>query len=57
MSIHQNSFPEGRYRGTQVFFSPTPGSQELARHIQQTVRAAIQPENNRESKKYRTPSI
>ena len=50
LSIHQNSFPEGRYRGTQTFYAPTDGSQQLAQHIQQAVRAALQPENSREAK-------
>lgn len=50
LSIHQNSFPEGKYRGTQVFYAPTEGSNLLADHIQKTVRAALQPDNGRECK-------
>ncbi len=50
LSIHQNSFPEGKYRGTQAFFAPTEGSQELALHIQNTIKARLQPDNNRACK-------
>ena len=50
LSIHQNSFPEGKYRGTQVFYAPTEGSEALAAHIQETVRNSLQPDNGRECK-------
>ena len=50
VSIHQNSFPQGKYRGTQVFYAPTDGSQELAEQVQQWVREALQPENGRQAK-------
>lgn len=50
LSIHQNSYPDSRYHGTQVFYAPTEGSQDLARHIQAAIRAALQPENSRECK-------
>lgn len=50
ISIHQNSYPQGRYRGTQTFYAPTEGSQELARYIQDAVRQALQPENERDVK-------
>jgi len=50
VSIHQNSYPEPRYRGSQVFYAPTTGSQPLAQHIQQTLRAGLQPDNTRETK-------
>ena len=50
ISIHQNSFPEGRYHGAQVFYAPTVGSMELAQHIQNALRASLQPDNNRERK-------
>lgn len=50
LSIHQNSYPDSRYHGAQVFYAPTDGSQELARHIQTAIRAALQPENSRECK-------
>ena len=51
ISIHQNTFPQAQYRGTQVFYAPTEGSQPLAAHLQTAVRSALQPENTREVKK------
>lgn len=51
ISIHQNSFPEQKYRGTQVFYANTDGSQELAAYIQNAIRQTIQPDNSREEKK------
>ena len=50
ISVHQNSYPEQKYRGSQVFFAPTEGSQPLAQHIQQTLRTGLQPDNTRETK-------
>ena len=50
MSIHQNMFQQSRYRGTQVFYAPTQGSQELAQAIQGVVRESLQPENSRQEK-------
>ena len=50
VSIHQNMFQQSRYRGTQVFYAPTQGSQELAQAIQGVVQESLQPENSRESK-------
>lgn len=34
LSIHQNFFSDSRYSGMQVFYADTPGSRELAKHIQ-----------------------
>lgn len=50
ISIHQNSYPDGRYHGAQVFYAPTDGSMELAQHIQNALKASLQPDNNRERK-------
>lgn len=50
ISIHQNSFPEGRYSGAQVFYSPTEGSKELAEYTQETLRRTLNPNNNRQAK-------
>ena len=50
LSIHQNMFQQSRYRGTQAFYAPTQGSQELAQAIQEAVRESLQPDNSRESK-------
>ncbi len=51
LSIHQNSYPQAKYRGTQTFYAPTEGSQELAEHVQRVVRETIQPENKRDVKR------
>ena len=51
VSIHQNSYPEQQCRGTQVFYAPTEGSQQLAQSIQLAVVNHLQPENNRQEKK------
>lgn len=50
VSIHQNSYPQSRYHGTQVFFAPTEGSQQLAEAIQQGVQGTLQLENRRAAK-------
>ena len=50
LSIHQNSYPDGRYRGAQTFYAPTAGSRELAEHIQAALVQALQPENTRQAK-------
>lgn len=47
LSIHQNSYPDGRYSGAQVFYAPTDGSRELAQTIQETLRLAVDPKNSR----------
>jgi N-acetylmuramoyl-L-alanine amidase len=52
VSIHQNSFTQSKYTGTQVFFSPnTTSSYELAESIQDAVKTMLQPENKRQIKK------
>lgn len=50
VSIHQNTFPQSKYHGTQVFFAPTQGSQVLAETCQQTIQAKLQPDNSRQAK-------
>ena len=50
VSIHQNSYPEPQYRGTQVFFSSTAGSQQLAQSLQNAFSVHLQPENIRQAK-------
>lgn len=50
VSIHQNSYPEPKYKGAQVFYAPTGGSQQLARAIQQSIAKNLQPENERQEK-------
>ena len=51
VSIHQNAFPEERYSGLQVYYSPNDErSLILAQAIEQSVKASLQPENKRVSK-------
>lgn len=50
VSIHQNSYPNPKYKGTQVFYAPTGGSEELAKSVQHMVAVCLQKENTRESK-------
>ncbi len=50
VSIHQNNFPEGKYRGAQVFYAKTDGSRELAQQTQSTLAAQVDPNNRRECK-------
>lgn len=51
LSIHQNHYSDGRYRGAQVFFNGAAGSEDLARSIQDALRIALDPDNHREIKK------
>ena len=51
ISIHMNSFPQPKYRGLQVYYSPNHSrSQTVANSIQTFTRATLQPENTREVK-------
>lgn len=50
ISIHQNSYPEPRYQGAQVFYSPTEGSKEIAEYVQQVLSMGLDPENTRTAK-------
>ena len=50
VSIHQNNFPEGKYRGAQVFYAKTDGSRELAEQTQRYLAAQVDPNNHRECK-------
>lgn len=47
LSIHQNSYPNGRYSGAQAFFAPTDGSRELAQTIQESLRLTLDANNGR----------
>lgn len=47
ISIHQNSFPGKRSRGTHVFYADETLSRPLAQRVQNTVRETLDPENNR----------
>lgn len=50
LSIHQNQFPEGKYRGAQVFFNEAEGSKALAEAMQ-TALKGLDPDNHREIKR------
>ncbi len=51
ISIHMNSFPQSKYHGLQVYYSPnSPESQRLANTVQSTVASNLQPENDRKTK-------
>jgi len=49
LSIHQNSYPNPRFSGAQVFFAPTDGSDLFARTLQDTLRSALDPNNSRQA--------
>lgn len=51
LSIHQNTYPDGRYSGAAVFYGDSDGSQELANIMQQRLRETLNPGSNRESKR------
>lgn len=51
LSIHQNTYPGSRYHGAHVFYAPTEGSQALAEHFQNSIKTALQPDNQRAVKK------
>lgn len=47
LSIHQNTYPSSRYHGAHVFYAPTEGSRTLAEHFQNSIKFALQPDNER----------
>ena len=51
VSIHQNLFPDARYSGAQVFYSPAGEGQALAELLQVSFRQTINPGSNREIKR------
>ena len=51
VSIHMNSFPDPRYHGLQVWYSPNhPASEKVAQTVQTLARELLQPENDRRVK-------
>ena len=50
VSIHQNNFPESKYRGAQVFYAETEGSRALAEQTQRYLATQVDPNNRRECK-------
>lgn len=51
LSIHQNNFSDSRYCGAQVFYAPTQGSERLAKMLQASFLATVNPGSNRNVKK------
>ena len=51
VSIHQNTFPDGRYNGAQVFYAPDDDSREVAGELQTALIHTLNPGSNRKSKK------
>lgn len=51
ISIHQNTFPEGKYSGAQVFYAASDGSEALARALQDNLILALNPGSSRRCKK------
>ncbi len=47
VSIHQNHFSEAKYRGAQVFYAETQGSQALAEALQAALCTQVDPINRR----------
>lgn len=50
VSIHQNTFPEGKYSGAQVFYAGSEGSDELARQLQASLVSCLNPGSSRKAK-------
>ena len=51
LSIHQNTFPDSRYSGPQVFYAGSHGSEELARLLQKALTGNLKSGTSREAKK------
>ena len=50
ISIHQNHFPQEKYRGAQVFYAPDDVSQRLAERTQECLRVGLDAANQRQIK-------
>lgn len=50
VSIHQNTFPDGRYSGAQVFYAKDEASKNLAKELQSALISALNPGSKRKSK-------
>lgn len=51
VSIHQNTFPDSRYSGAQVFYGPEGEGQTLAQQLQTAFCETVNPGSNRKSRK------
>lgn len=50
LSIHQNTFPEEKYSGAQVFYGKAQGSEELAKEMQEALVSTLNPGSSRKAK-------
>lgn len=50
LSIHQNTFPEEKYSGAQVFYGNAPESEALAKELQENLVASLNPGSSRKAK-------
>lgn len=50
VSIHQNTFPEGKYSGAQVFYADDEISRTLAQDLQNSLIQTVNPGSNRKCK-------
>lgn len=51
LSIHQNTFSDGKYSGAQIFYAATGESEALAKELQRTLVSTLNPGSNRQEKK------
>ncbi|MBE6984097.1 MAG: N-acetylmuramoyl-L-alanine amidase [Ruminococcaceae bacterium] len=51
VSIHQNHFSEEKYRGAQVFYAETDGSEALAAELQAAIVSQVDSNNHRQCKR------
>lgn len=50
VSIHQNTYPDGKYSGAQVFYANDAFSKELANQLQSDFRGTLNPDSKRQCK-------
>lgn len=51
LSIHQNTFPESRFSGPQIFYTNREESKIFAQELQNSLTDHLKPENRRQAKK------
>lgn len=51
LSIHQNTFSDGKYSGAQIFYAATGESEALAKELQRSLVSTLNPGSNRQAKK------
>lgn len=51
ISIHQNTFSDGKYSGAQVFYGREGESEVLAKQLQQALVSSLNPTSNRQAKR------